>query len=123
MSFFCCLASFLLAVWFCIYTHAQLRILKFQDSVYQKAEVCAHTINEKRKSKRCAILLRRQVCACYVLLNSMFFAFIICVCFSFLSFVYVFHRNKQNAFEKQIESNKKKEEDITLQTSAGGKYI
>ena len=31
MSFFCCLASFLLAVWFCIYTHAQLRILKFQD--------------------------------------------------------------------------------------------
>ena len=30
-------ASFLLAVWFCIYTHVQqLRILKFQDSVYQK---------------------------------------------------------------------------------------
>ena len=33
MSFLCCLASFLLAVWFCIYTHAQLRILKFQNSV------------------------------------------------------------------------------------------
>ena len=30
-------ASFLLAVWFCIYTHAQLRIPKFQDSVYQKS--------------------------------------------------------------------------------------
>ena len=36
----------LLAVWFCVYTHAQLRILKFQDSMYQKAEVCAQTINE-----------------------------------------------------------------------------
>ena len=46
MSFFCCFASFLLAVWFCIYTHAQLRVLKFQDSVYQKAEFCAQTINE-----------------------------------------------------------------------------
>ena len=34
-------ASYLLVVWFCIYTHAQLRILKFQDSAYQKAEVCA----------------------------------------------------------------------------------
>ena len=35
-------ASFLLAVWFCIYTHAQLRIV----NVYQKAEVCAQIINE-----------------------------------------------------------------------------
>ena len=61
MSFFFCLASFLLAVWFCIYTHAQLRILKFQDYVYQKAEVCARTINECRKSKRSVVLLRRQV--------------------------------------------------------------
>ena len=51
MSFFYCLAPFLLAVWFCIYTHAQLRILNFQDPVYQNAEVCAQTINEWRKSK------------------------------------------------------------------------
>ena len=29
-------ATFLLAVWFCIYMHVQLRILKFQDFVYQK---------------------------------------------------------------------------------------
>ena len=60
MSFFCCLAYFLLAVWFCIYTHAQLRILKFQDFVYQKAEVFSQTINEWRKSKRSVVLLRRQ---------------------------------------------------------------
>ena len=42
-------SSFLLAVWFCIYTHPQLRILKFQDSVYQKTEVCAQTINRVKK--------------------------------------------------------------------------
>ena len=35
-------ASFLLAFWFCIYTHVQMRILK-QDSVYLKSEL---TINE-----------------------------------------------------------------------------
>ena len=43
-----------------LYTHAQLRILKFEDSVYQKTEVCAQTINEWRKSKRSVVLLRRQ---------------------------------------------------------------
>ena len=53
-------ASFLLVVWFCIYTHAQLRILKFQDFVYQKAELCVQTINEWRISKRSVFLLRRQ---------------------------------------------------------------
>ena len=59
MSFFYCLASVLIVVWFCIYTHEQLRILKFQDSVYQKVEVRAQTINGWRKSKR-SVLLRRQ---------------------------------------------------------------
>ena len=54
-------ALFLFAVWFCIYTHAQLRILKFQDSVYQKAEVCAKTINKSRILKHSVVLLRRQV--------------------------------------------------------------
>ena len=44
MSFYSVFASFLLAVWFCIYTHAQLRILKFQDSVFQKSELCVHHI-------------------------------------------------------------------------------
>ena len=39
-------ALFLHAVWLCIYTHAQLKILKFQDSVCQKAEVCTQAINE-----------------------------------------------------------------------------
>ena len=33
-----------------------------------------------------------------------------------------FHPNKRNVLEKQIESNEKKE-DVTLQNSAGGKYI
>ena len=68
MLFFCSATSFLLAVWFCIYTHAhyyyythaQLRILKFQDSLYQIAEVCAQNINEWSKSKRSVVLLRRQ---------------------------------------------------------------
>ena len=63
MSFFCCLASYLcLPVWFCIYTHAQLRILKFQDSVSScvKGQRFAH-INEWRKSKRSVVLLRRQL--------------------------------------------------------------
>ena len=60
MSFFSVSASILLTVWFYIYTHAQFRILKFQDSVYQKAEVCAQTINEWRISKRSVVLLRRQ---------------------------------------------------------------
>ena len=51
-------ASFLIAVWFCIYSHAQLSILKFQESVYQKAEVCAQTKNEWRKSKRTQTIFR-----------------------------------------------------------------
>ena len=51
----------LLAVWFCMYKYAQLRILKFKDSVYQKAEVCAQTINEWRTSKRSVVLLRKQL--------------------------------------------------------------
>ena len=41
--------------------NAQLRILKFPDSVYQKAEVCAQTINELRISRRSYVLLRRQI--------------------------------------------------------------
>ena len=45
---------------FCIYTHEQLRILKFQDFVYQKVEVRAQTINGWRKSKRSVVLLCRQ---------------------------------------------------------------
>ena len=61
MSFFCCRTSFLLAIWFCIYTHAQLKILKFQDSVYQKAEVGEPTLNERRKSKHSVVLLGRQL--------------------------------------------------------------
>ena len=44
MSFFFVSDSFLLAIWFCIYTHAQLRILKFQDSVYQKCCSVLQTI-------------------------------------------------------------------------------
>ena len=54
---------------FSTYTDAQLRILKFQDSVYQKAEVCAQTISEWRKSKRSVFLLRRQD---FVLLHCLF---------------------------------------------------
>ena len=77
MSFFCCLASFLFAVWFCIYTHAQLRILKFQDSMYQKAEVYAHTINELRKSKRSVCLLRRQIEICVSSWSSFFLLFVL----------------------------------------------
>ena len=49
---------------FFIHTHAQLRILNFQDSVYQKAEVCTQTINEWRKLKRSVVLLRRQYLSC-----------------------------------------------------------
>ena len=61
LSFFSVSASFLLAVWFCIYTHAQLRILKFQDFVYQKVKICAQIIiNEWRISKRSVVQLRRQ---------------------------------------------------------------
>ena len=41
-------ASFFLAVYFCIYTHTQLRILKFQDSVYLNWEQCLQTINKKK---------------------------------------------------------------------------
>ena len=35
-SYFFVSASFLLGVWICIYVHAQLRILKFRDSVCTK---------------------------------------------------------------------------------------
>ena len=53
-------------------------------------------------------------------LTATFYVFQIqCFCFYHLMF---FHRNKYNAFEKQIESNEKKEE-VSLQNSAGGKYI
>ena len=54
-------ALFLLAIWFCNYTHAQLWILKFQDSFIsslfwnQIREVCAQTINVWRKSKRSVV--------------------------------------------------------------------
>ena len=50
MSFFSVSASFLLVAWFCFYTHAQLRILKFQDSVYikkAKIETCCCSVTQK----------------------------------------------------------------------------
>ena len=39
---------FLLDVWFCIYTHAQLKILIFQDSVYLKS-IAVHTDHKRVK--------------------------------------------------------------------------
>ena len=47
--FFMPLPSFLFLVWFCIYTHVQLRILKFQDCVYQ--ESIAMRTDRKRVEK------------------------------------------------------------------------
>ena len=58
MSFFCCLASFLLGVWFCIYTWNYPEIPGFCVS---KSITCAQTINEWRKWKCSVVLLRRQV--------------------------------------------------------------
>ena len=55
------LSRFIFACRLVLYLYAcEMRILKFQDSLYQKAEVCAQTINEWRKSKRSVVLLRRQ---------------------------------------------------------------
>ena len=51
-------AWFFLAVWFCIYAHAQVR------SVYQKAEVCLQTINKWRISKHSVVLEHRQRFSC-----------------------------------------------------------
>ena len=54
------LCLYLIFSWFCVYTHAHLWILKFQDSLNQKVEICAQTINDWRNSKRSVVLLRRQ---------------------------------------------------------------
>ena len=59
MSFFSC-PSFIFACRLVLYLYAKFRILKFQDSVYQKAEVCSQTINEWRTWKRSVVLLSRQ---------------------------------------------------------------
>ena len=40
----------------CIYTHWQLRILKFQDSVYLKSEQCLHK-RVKKKKKCCSVTM------------------------------------------------------------------
>ena len=50
------LASVLLDVWFCNYTHAQLRILKFQDSVLLKSEKCVQGKTKRYRENRNVVL-------------------------------------------------------------------
>ena len=54
--YFFVFASFLLAVWFCIYTHAQFEIVKFQDSVYIWNHSSAYRTVKKSEESRKVVL-------------------------------------------------------------------